>query len=72
MRTKTSKYFGVCRVKNTQFRSDGKPWQAQLLNYQTGILGFKYFDDEKEAAKWIDTQLINQGKDPVNILKKIS
>ena len=71
MRTKTSKYFGVCRVKCTTYRADGKAWQAKVQNYETGAQAFKYFDDEHEAAKWVDMQLIKQQKQPVNVLKRI-
>jgi len=28
------------------------------------------FRDEKAAAKWADIRLINEGKEPVNILKR--
>lgn len=31
----------------------------------------KNFTDEREAAKWVDLQLIRLGKDPVNVLKEI-
>ena len=71
MRTKTSKFFGVCRVKSTTYRSSGKEWQAKVQNYQTGTQAFKYFDDEHEAAKWVDWQLAKQGKEPVNVLKRV-
>lgn len=31
-------------------------------------LNGKYFDTERQAAVYVDKQLIEQGKDPVNIL----
>lgn len=67
----TSEYFGVCRVKSPQYRANGKEWQAKVMNYTTGSQAFKYFADEKEAAKWVDWQLAKQGKEPVNVLKRV-
>jgi hypothetical protein len=55
-----SKYKGVsllvCR------KVDTKVWRGNLGKKQ------KYFDNEKDAAKWVDLRLIEQGKEPVNIL----
>lgn len=38
-------------------------WQGKI--YQT----HKYFDKEREAAKWVDIMLIKHGRKPVNVLK---
>ena len=35
-----------------------------------GKMRRKEHDDEREAAKWVDMQLISAGKEPVNILKR--
>jgi len=69
---KTSQYFGVCKVKNVSSRWAKKQYQAAITTPQTGRQAFKYFEEEKEAAKWIDLQLIKQGKEPVNILKRVT
>jgi len=37
--------------------------------YRGAVCGkYSYFDNIKDAAKWVDLRLIEQGKEPVNIL----
>ena len=53
-----SEYKNVYKVEigsKTQYR-------ANVFNVQ------KYFDEERDAAKWVDLRLIEKGKEPVNIL----
>ena len=41
-------------------------WSAVM--FKNGRGNGKLFETEKEAAKWVDLRLIEQVKDPVNIL----
>lgn len=43
-------------------------YQAQYIRVRKVS---KYFDDIKEAAKWVDMRLIEDNKEPRNILKKV-
>ena len=57
-----SAYKRVYRIKPRSNNPDEKLWLASL-NKNTRL-----FMTEKEAAKAVDIYLINQGKEPVNIL----
>lgn len=45
-------------------------WQAILYIKGTGKATGKMFDNERDAAKAVDMFLINNGREPVNILKR--
>lgn len=45
-----------------EYEEGKEGWFAKLGKKQ------KWFKDERDAAKWIDLRLIEQGKEPVNIL----
>lgn len=55
-----SKYKGVSLLDCTSGTT--KQWRGNTGKKQ------KYFETEKEAAKWVDLRLIEKGKEPVNIL----
>lgn len=71
-KVKTTKYFGVCKVKRPHQKWNNLEWQASVKNSKSQRMAYRYFDNDKDAAKWVDLQLIKQGKDPVNILKKLN
>lgn len=50
-------------VYKMQFR-DGFWWMGRVLG------GNKRFIEEREAALWVDKKLIENNKNPVNILKR--
>ncbi len=56
-----SKYKGVSLLECSR-KVYTKVWRGNLGKKQ------KYFETEKEAAKWVDLRLIEQGKEPVNVL----
>lgn len=68
---KDKKYIGVTKVKNPSSRWANKRFQASFYNEKTGRHAFMYFDNERDAARWVDLQLINIGKKPVNVLVKV-
>lgn len=70
MSEKTSKYKGVCKVKNISAKWAKKDWQASITTNE-GRQAFKYFESEREAALWVDMKLIAMGRHPVNILKSL-
>lgn len=58
---KGTEYKYVCRYTNI----NGKfVWCANVLHQS------KVFKDIKQAAKWVDVVLIQNNKNPVNILKR--
>lgn len=65
-----SKYKNVYALNRRTQGRDNLKWLAKYR--LKGKQRNKTFplDQEKEAAKWIDIQLIRAGKDPVNILTK--
>jgi hypothetical protein len=44
-------------------------WEARVY-CKNGRVAYKYCKDEREAAVWVDKKLIDDGRDPVNVLKK--
>ena len=56
---KGSKYKYVSKMISQKGRV---VWRSKVLGAS------KYFDTEKEAAKWVDLRLIEKGKEPLNIL----
>ena len=65
---KTSEYFGVSKDGRVQPRGT-KKWRASIA--KNGQQVQKFFHEEREAALWIDKCLIEQGKEPKNILKRV-
>jgi len=67
---KSSKYFGVCKIKNPKTRA-GRPsiflfhacFRTPEGNWS------KYYKTERQAAIAVDMKLIEMGKPPRNILK---
>lgn len=64
---------GIKRIGSTKYRYvsemevDGKRcYHARITT--SHILWEKYFDDLRDAAKAVDIQMIEKGKEPVNIL----
>lgn len=59
-----SKYKGVLKIKPRSKNPNQKMWLASFGK------NTKLYMTEKEAAKAIDMHLINNGKEPVNILAR--
>jgi hypothetical protein len=72
MKTQKTDYFGVSEVKNPSSKWANKRYQGSFYNQKTGRHSFKYFDNMRDAAKWVDLQLIRVGKDPVNVLIRLN
>jgi hypothetical protein len=66
---KTSQYYGVSRVTKHNVVEAGWLWEARVY-CKNGRVAYKYCKDEREAAVWVDKKLIDDGRDPVNVLKK--
>lgn len=62
MDRKSDKYKLVYKLKCRHSVNNTFDWFAKVGKKQ------KNFRTEKEAAKWVDLRLIEQGKEPVNIL----
>jgi hypothetical protein len=45
-------------------------WQARLYIKGTGKATGKMFANERDAAKAVDVFLINNGREPINVLKR--
>jgi hypothetical protein len=58
---KSSKYKYVAKMVG---QNNYVMWIANCLGAS------KHFENEKEAAKWVDLRLISKGKQPVNVLVK--
>lgn len=59
---KSKKYANVNKVRSTTATNIEKAWQGSISG------SVRNFATEKEAARWVDLQLIAKGKEPVNIL----
>ena len=59
-------YKYVCQV----YFDNRIQWQGSIKNPLTGKKNCKYFDIEREAAVYVDKQLLRFNKEPVNILKR--
>ena len=57
--SKSDKYKYVSKYENVKGQVK---WNASIDGFT------KYFEEEREAAKWIDLKLIEKGKNPVNVL----
>ena len=55
-----SKYYNVYKCADAKCRTT---WQGKYKNS-------KWFNTEREAAKWVDMQLIADGKEPRNVMKR--
>jgi hypothetical protein len=65
--------YDVVRIGKTKYKYVSKFIKGgETIFFGASILGKgAHFDTEKEAAIYVDTQLILAGKKPVNILKKV-
>jgi hypothetical protein len=45
-------------------------WQARLYIKGEGKATGKFYTTERDAAKAVDVFLINNGRDPINVLKR--
>jgi hypothetical protein len=63
---KPSKYIGV----NSYEKKGVNIWISKV-NIKGVVQQKSGHTTEREAAKWVDLQLIRKGQDPVNILKRI-
>lgn len=63
-KTKSKLYKHVYEVKHGQKSEIGK-WIGSIKQRS------KKFKKERDAAKWVDLQLIRDGQEPVNILKRV-
>lgn len=59
---KSDKYKYVYKLKCVNSANATQLWQGQVSKQK------KLFKTEREAAKWVDLQLIAKGREPVNIL----
>ena len=55
-----SNYYNVYKCVDAKC---GTVWLGRYKNS-------KWFDTEREAAKWVDLQLIADGKEPKNVMKR--
>ena len=70
---KTSKYYGVSRYApktGTGIKQNSSRFKWQAGFTLNGRVKSKIFINEKDAAKYVDMQLILAGKEPVNILTR--
>lgn len=64
--------FTLKYVEGSKYKYVSKYKLGDKFKYQTVICGIrKWFDSEREAALYVDNVLIDKGKNPVNILKKL-
>jgi len=61
---KSKKYKNVNKVYSPNSTNLVKQWQGSIYG------SVRNFATEKEAARWVDIQLIAKGKEPVNVLMR--
>ena len=68
------KYLGKTEFRHVyKYVQRGKTiFMAQIYNSDRRCKNTKQFKDLRKAAKWIDLKLIEFGKEPVNILKRVA
>lgn len=61
-------------LSKTKYSYVAKCELGKEVSYKTRLPNHssKYFDDIKDAARAVDKMLINQGKEPVNIYKRLN
>ncbi len=63
--------FGVKKVGESKYYNVYKCVDAKGIITWHGIFkNSKWFDNERDAAKWVDMQLIADGKEPRNVMKR--
>ena len=64
---KSDKYKGVYILASKRLGEDSFRGQVMI----NGTIRSKSLSTEYEAARWVDLQLIRDGQEPINVLKKI-
>ncbi len=67
MKRFSNKWKGKTEYYNVYLYSDIINECLYMARYKTAV---NHFDDIKEAAKWVDMKLIEDNKEPRNILKR--